>query len=173
MAIVAKRYVKALLKSSKEDEQSIIFEKGLRDISNLFNSDKEFKKLLLNPCISEEEKINSLKEIFPEFLKYETFLNFLKELFIKNRINIIEDISNEYSKKISDLNKEVTIKIIVARELNEDQIRDIVNKYKEMYNANTIKYTVELNDGIIGGIKVIVGNKIYDDTLETQLKQIF
>ena len=42
-----------------------------------------------------------------------------------------------------------------------------------MYNANTVNYTVELDGNVIGGVKVVVGNKIYDNTIKTQLEQIF
>ena len=53
------------------------------------------------------------------------------------------------------------------------EIRDIVNKYKKLYNANTVNYEVELDETVIGGIKVAVGNTIYDSTIDTQLKAIF
>ena len=173
MAIVAERYVQALLNSSKNKEQSIMFKKGLKDISNLFSSNEEFKNLLLNPCISDEEKINSIKELFPEACEDDIFINFLKELLEKKRINIIGNISDEYEKISAQLNKEINIRIIVAGTISEEQINDIVNKYKKMYDANTVKYIVESDENVIGGVKVIVGNKIYDNTLKTQLEQIF
>lgn len=173
MAIVAERYVQALLNTSKDNEQSIMFEKGLKGIADLFTSNQEFKNLLLNPCVSNEEKIEAIKAIFPEYCKNDTFVNFLRELMNKKRIGIIESVSDEYSRINRSLNGELTIKIIVASAIDENQINDIVNKYKELYNANTIKYTIEIDESVIGGVKVVIGNKIYDSTLETQLKQIF
>lgn len=173
MAIVAKTYVQALLNSSKDNKESIMFEKGLKDIATLFADNQEFKNLLLNPCISDEEKLTTIKEVFSEYFSNGTFANFITELLNKKRINIIEDISDEYSKINSALNKEVTIKIVVASAISEKEIEDIVNKYKEIYNANTVNYTVEIDKEVIGGIKVIVGNKTYDSTLQTQLSQIF
>ena len=173
MAIVAERYVQALINSSENKEQSSKFEKGLQDISTLFSSNNQFKNVLLNPCISNKEKLSLLKEVFPEYCDSHIFLNFLRELLEKKRKNIIEDISNEYTKINNDLNKKISIKIIVASALNESQINDIVNKYKKVYNANTVDYTVELDKSVIGGVKVIVNNVVYDSTVKTRLNQMF
>ena len=163
----------ALFTSSKDNDESIMFQKGLKDISNTYIINKEFKNLLLNPCITNTEKLDIIKEIFPEYCKNSTFSNFLSELLNKKRIDIIENISDEYSKMFNSIKKELDIKIIVASELNKNQIDDIVNKYKEMYNASIVNYTIELDENIIGGVKVIIGNTIYDSTINTQLNQIF
>ena len=173
MAIVSERYVQALLKSSKDDKQSMEFQKGLEAISSLFTENEEFKNLLLNPCVSNEEKLAVIKQTFPEYCENSTFLNFLAELLNKKRINLIDSISDEYSKINNSLKNELAIKIIVANKLDDKQIDDIVNKYKKMYNANTINYTVEIDESIIGGVKVAVGNTIYDSSIDTQLKSIF
>lgn len=173
MAVIAQTYVQALFASSKDNSESTLFEKALKDISETYSSNKEFKNLLTNPCITNGEKLDTIKEIFPEYCKNSTFSNFLSELLNKERIKYIEDISDEYSKINSSLNKELNIKIIVASRLNEQQINDIVNKYKQMYKANTVNYTLEIDENIIGGVKVAVGNTIYDSTIDTQLKQIF
>ena len=173
MAKIAERYVKALLNSSKDNEESLMFQKGLENISNVFSSNKEFKRLLLNPCISNQEKLEAIQGMFSNYCENSTFKNFLLEILNKNRINLIEDISDEYSKIYSSLNKDLTIKIIVANKISDNQIDEIVSKYKKIYNANTVNYTIEIDESIIGGVKVAVGNTIYDSSVDTQLKQIF
>ena len=45
-------------------------------------------------------------------------------------------------------------------------------KEEKLYKVENAKYTVEIDPSIIGGIKVIVGNKIYDNSIDTQLKQM-
>ena len=41
-----------------------------------------------------------------------------------------------------------------------------------MYNADKVKYTLEVDKEILGGIKVVIGNKIYDGSLKTQLRRM-
>lgn len=173
MAMIAKRYVQALFDSSKDKAQSELYEKALKNLSVNFSNNQEFRNTLLNPCISNKEKLDLIKEAFKEYCEDETFVNFINELLEKNRINLIENISDEYTKMIDSERKEVTIKIVTAVELDNEQVQDIVSKYKKLYNANTINYEIELDKSTIGGVKVIVGNKIYDSTLKTRLSQIF
>lgn len=173
MAVVANRYVKALLELAKSEEEKVIFEKGLKEISNLFTSDENFKKVLLNPRIAGQEKLDLIKEIFSEYKDEEILINFLDLLIKEERISMIEDISEEYSKVYSSLIKEIKIKIITAMELDKAEIEAIIKKYKELYKADTVKYEVEIDESILGGVKVIIGNKIYDSSVKTQINQMF
>lgn len=172
MATITERYVQALFSSSRNNEESIMFQKGLQDISENFVSNEEFKNLLLNPRILNREKINIMKELFPKCFKNSIFSNFLSELLKKGRISLIGNISEEYTKMNNSLNEELDIKIVVAQRIDENQIEEIVNKYKELYDVSKVNYDIELDKSVIGGVKVIVGNTIYDNTINTQLKQI-
>lgn len=211
----------ALFAASENFEESLTFQNSLKAISDLFSSNEEFKNMLLNPSITDNEKMDVIKEILPEYFSNETLVKTLKELVRNNKMSEIEAISDEYARlnnslkekvdlvkeefpeygnnstftnfltellrkdKIEQIesmsnvslnsssNKELKIKIIVASELSDDQLKGIINKFKVMYNAETVQYTIELDKSIIGGIKVCVGNTIYDNTIDTRLKQIF
>ena len=172
MAAVANRYVTALFDSAKSKDDSKKFEKGLKEISNLFSSDENFKSILINPCVEIEEKINVIKEIFPEY-NNEVFMNFLTLIIEEKRINIIEDISEKYSEFYNLLNKELKIKIITSMQIDERQIQEIVDKYKKLYNVDVVKYELEIDEKILGGVKVIVGNKVYDNSIKTKIEEMF
>lgn len=172
MAAVANRYVNALLDSAKSKEDDAMFEKGLKEIANLFSSDENFKNILMNPRVETEEKLDVIKEIFPEY-NNEVFVKFLAIIIDEKRINIIEDISDKYSECYNLLNKELKIKIITAMKLEEEQITEIVNKYKDLYKVDVVKYDLEIDETILGGIKVVVGNKVYDSSVKTQIEEIF
>lgn len=171
MAIVEKRYAQALLNCSKSQNDNMAFEEGLNSMATLFSSNMQFKKILLDPRIGNDVKLNIIKEIFPEH-QNAVFLSFLNLLLDKNRINLIDGISDEYSKLNSVLNNELNMKIVSAKELNEEEINSLTFKYKGMYNADKVKYTLEVDKEILGGVKVVIGNKIYDGSLKTQLRRM-
>lgn len=171
MAIVEKRYAQALLNCSKSDKDNEMYEEALNSMASLFNSNTQFKKILLDPRIGNDVKLNIIKEIFPEH-QNNVFMSFINLLLDKNRINIIDGISNEYSKLNCLLNNELNMKIVSAKELNDGEISDLTAKYKNMYNADKVKYTLEVDKEILGGVKVVIGNKIYDGSLKTQLRRM-
>lgn len=171
MSVIANRYVQALHKTSKSEEENTMLENSLKEIADLFNSNKEFKKVMLDPRIANEQKEEIIKEIFPK--SNDIFINFITLLIKEKRINCIQDIAKEYAQINSNFNKELNIKIIVARTIEQEQIDAIVKKYKTMYKAEVVNYEIEIEPKILGGVKVVIGNKIYDGSVETQLKQMF
>ena len=171
MAIVEKRYAQALFNTAKNKDESNSFNNALSDISKLFSSNLQFKKILLDPRITSNIKLNIVKEIFPEH-NSKTFVSFIGLLLDKNRINIIEGVAEEYNRLTALVNNELNIKIISAGTLNETEINGITNKYKKIYNAGKINYELKVDENLLGGVKVIVGNKIYDGSLRTQLKNM-
>lgn len=171
MAIVEKRYAQALFNTAKTKEESTVFNDALTDISKLFSSNLQFKKILLDPRLTSNIKLNILKEIFPEY-DSKILISFIGLLLDKNRINIIDGVADEYNKLTALVNNELSIKIISASTLNESEINGIADKYKKMYNASKIKYEIKIDEELLGGVKVVVGNKIYDGSLRTQLKNM-
>jgi len=95
------------------------------------------ENLLLNPRILNKEKLDALKEFFPQYLGNKTFSKFLFEIIEKGRISLIEEISKKYS-EMNELidSDELDIKIIVADKLDDNLIKEIVEKYKDLYKVN-------------------------------------
>ena len=172
MAIVTNRYVEALYDLTQSKEKKEQTAKKLKEITKLFNSNEEFRKTLLDPRIEHKVKIEILEEIISESDE-KVFINFLKILIKENRINLLNEISEEYEKMLEDFNKELSIKIVVAQPIEQEQINKIVEKYKKLYNVNNVKYELEIDKEILGGAKVVVGNTVYDGSIKTKLQQMF
>jgi len=100
------------------------------------------------------------------------FISFISLLIDKNRISYLDGISKEYSKLTQIMNNELFIKIISASELDEAEINGISDKYKKVYNASTVKYELSIDESLLGGVKVIVGNKVYDGSVKTRLRNM-
>lgn len=172
MSAVVSRYVEALYQLAKSNDEKDKFEQGLKEVAIVFNSNDEFRKLLYDPRINNEIKIEVIKEVFSEYVQ-EVFVNFLKLLIQEKRISLIDEIATEYADKNRFSKNELAIKIIVAHQIQDEQITEIIEKYKKMYKVNSIKYEIVIDKEILGGIKVMVGNTVYDGSVKTKLKQMF
>jgi len=160
-----------IYKNMSDDEKDK-FEQGLKEVAIVFNSNDEFRKLLYDPRIDNEIKIEVIKEVFSEYAQG-VFVNFLKLLIQEKRINLVNEIAEEYANKNRFSKNELAIKIIVAHQIQDEQITEIIEKYKKMYKVNSIKYEIVIDKEILGGIKVMVGNTVYDGSVKTKLKQMF
>ena len=171
MANVVNNYVEALYYSTNNSLDRTQIENDLKDFVKISNDNSNLKKVLNDPRIEEEVKFEILDEMIDK--KNVLLLNFIKLLIKEKRINLIEEMLLEYEKMIRTSKRELFIKIIVSSEIDDNQIDKIIQKFKEIYKVNTVKYSVEIDEEILGGIKVIVGNTVYDASIKRQLDQIF
>jgi len=170
MAALERRYAKALMDALKSKDEKIEMNNKLGEIAELFNSNMQFKKILLDPRINSKAKVGVIKELFTD--TGSMLISFLSLLIDKNRISCLSGISNEYSLLTRELNNELFINIISASKLSDDEINGISDKYKKLYNVSAVKYSLKIDEDLLGGVKVIVGNKIYDGSLKTKLRNM-
>lgn len=144
----------------------------LKNISYIYTSNEEFRKMLKNPLVTIEEKLSIIREIFPE-ISNENFFQFIKMLLENDSIAQIKEIYEEYEKYCNKQKNELDIKIVVAGNIEDKQLEEIAEKYKKIYKVSKVNYTLEEDKSIIGGVKVIVDNTIYDSSLKSQLNEMF
>ena len=171
MANVVKNYVDDLYSLINNNSDRNQLEEDLRSFVTMYNSNNNLKEVLSDPRLEIKVKYEIIDEIFSK--SNLILANFIKLLIKEKRINLIEEMLLEYENVNRTLKKELLIKIIVSSEIDDNQIDKIIQKFKKMYKVNTVKYSVEIDEKILGGIKVIVGNTVYDASIKRQLEQIF
>ena len=165
MANLVKNYVDALYSLINNNTDRDQLEKDLKSFVAIYNSDDTLKRVLSDPRIEIKTKYEILDEIFSKSNVYLT--NFIKLLVKEKHINLVSDMLSEYENANRTLKKELFIKIIVSSEIDDNQI------FKSLYKVNTVNYSIEIDKSILGGIKIIVGNTVYDASVKRQLEQIF
>ena len=171
MANVVNNYVEALYYSTNNSLDRTQIEKDLQKFVKISNDNSNFKKILKDPRIEDGVKFEIIDEIVGK--ENNLLSNFLKLLVKEKRVNLIERMLLEYEKMMRNSKKELFIKIIVSSEIDDNQIDKIIQKFKDIYKVSTVKYSIEINEEILGGIKVVVGNTVYDASIKRQLDQIF
>ncbi len=170
MPALEKRYAVALMDALKVKDEQLKTDEDLAKIAYMFNNNLQFKKILLDPRLEPRLKSDIVREIFGE--DNPMLVSFISLLIDKNRIKYIDGISKEYSELARVKNNEIKLKIISATKLTDDEISGITDKYKRIYNATNASYEQFIDESVIGGVKVIIGNKVYDGTIKTQLNNM-
>ena len=170
MSAIERRYAVALMDALKVKDEQLKADKDLAEIAYMFNNNLQFKKILLDPRLEPRLKSDVVKEIFVD--DNPMLVSFISLLIDKNRIKYIDGISKEYSELARKKNNEIKLKIISATGLTEDEINGITDKYKKVYNAANASYEQVIDESVIGGVKVVIGNKVYDGTVKTQLNNM-
>jgi F-type H+-transporting ATPase subunit delta len=84
--------------------------------------------------------------------------------------------AGEIIKKFTEIyNREngiVKAKIFVGRELSEVNVEEIVKAIKEKYQAEEVELEMTVDKGLKGGIKIVVGEEILDNSIAGKLAKL-
>lgn len=171
MSLVEKRYAEALINIAAEKDAIEVFGQDLGIFEKMYSSVPEFKAFLLNPQNKIAVKKDVVKNVFNGRIR-EEIINFLSLLLDKGRIKHTPDICKEFVKLADEKQSILNINIISAIPLDERQIKVIADKYVNIYKAASVKVNAAVDASLIGGVKVVIGDKMIDATVKGRLKDM-
>jgi len=157
------KYSNALFNVAKKGGQLDKISAELENIKYLYRKEPTFKLLFETKRINQKIKKNIIKNILVNF---DSFISELLYILIDNKdskilINIIDKFQN-LSKKEHSTSE---IEIITSAKLDDTTQQFLSQKL----NCN-LKATVDAS--MIGGLRLRQGNKIFDNSISYQLKQL-
>ncbi len=165
---ISTRYAKALMGIAESDNSFEVVTKDLNLIYNTLVGSRELKKLLVNPIVNSEKKLNILNELFSAQIS-EDVIKFIKLVVDKGRENLLADIASRYLNLADEKLNQVKVSVSSAIELDEMQKEKINKKLKEILNKNIIA-NYEIDNSIIGGFKLRFKDTVIDASIQHQLE---
>lgn len=171
MPLVEKRYAEAMVDLSVQNNAIDICQQELGTIAEIYAIQPDLKDFLLNPQADIETKKKILKNIFSGRLGND-IMSFLMLLLDKGRIKYLPGIYKEFVKLADEKRSILNITIITAVPLDPVQLKKLAEKYRSHYGAASVKVITELDTSLIGGVKVIIGDKLVDGSVKGRLKEL-
>jgi len=168
---ISRRYAKALFSLGQEEGNYSEYGKDLQEFSSFCSANTEFFQVISNPVYSLEDR----KHIFNIVLEKSDFSpvtkNFLGLLLDKNRIGAIEAISNFYSKLSDEVSNITSAKVLTAKPLKDEVIKKLKDALIRL-TSKEVKLDLEVDESIIGGIVVSIGDLVLNGSVKSQLEGI-
>ena len=170
MAVVARRYAEALIKTAVEENAIEKYEEQIELLLAIV-SDSKVKGILDYPGITILKKKEFMNILLKD--KVEKYIvNFLMLLLEHRRHSLIADIVVEY-KKIADKYRNVLfVEVTSAQELDKNQIDRLREKVKKEYRSTSVDIKTIIDPLVMGGIKLKIGDTVIDDTIKTRLESM-
>ena len=168
--IIADRYAQALFEVGEETQTTSELYQELSELVKILNENNDFYNFLKSPLISCEDKKTVMKNIFENQLS-DSMNNFLKIVIDKDRMSVIEKIKESYKRLLNDKNNVLEGTAITAVALSEEEIKDLEKNLSKKYNKN-VTLTNVVDEAILGGVLVKLGNEEIDGTVRTRLSNI-
>ena len=165
-----KRYALSVYNTGKQEGKLDEIQRGLESIKYLYKTVKEFKYLLLTKKIDIKDKTLILDETLSDYCS--SYVIALLSVIIDNGdskylLPIIERffivLENE-----SDI---VNVKMITSDNPSDQDLNSLSQSIEKQLGKK-ISFKYEQDPQILGGIKLMIGNKVIDGSISYQLKKL-
>lgn len=166
-AIASRRYASALLDVAVDGKFLESVTGDLQLINEVLASSRELQLALKSPLIKGDIKSRILEGIFGEKVCEKTMV-FLKLLAHKKRANLISEVVTEFNSLLDERNGCINAEVKSAAKLSDEQARELVNGLATR-TGKKIRPRMSLDEALIGGFTVKIGDTILDGSISHQL----
>jgi len=168
---IAFKYAKGLFTVAKELNKTKEFGEELNQIKDLLTSMPEVLSALQNPIYPPDLKMEIIDEILKSIKVDPEIERFLKLLVERRRIQYIKEIVTMYQELLDEELNIARGEVITAYPLTSEEKKELEEILKEYLKKEVILES-KVDEEIIGGIKIKIGDLIFDGSLKTQLGKL-
>jgi F-type H+-transporting ATPase subunit delta len=166
---LARVYAEALFDVAKKEGKLDAIREQLAALADAVGETRDLQVFLFSPYFSSKEKKEGLERAIsgaePEFM------NFLELLVEKHRMPVIFRLRRRFDEMWAEENKRLEVAVTSAVELDEGTIRQI-GKAIEERTGQKVDLEANVDDRILGGLVVRVGNKVVDASIRHRLEKL-
>ena len=165
------RYAKALLAIAKEQNQVEPYAEELAAVASVMKEQDLLRLLLDSPTFAVEKKNAIMSEVAEAMKLSDGMKTFLGLLVEKGRIGQLPMIAENYRRFADDLSGIVRATLTSAHDLDQ-KTNEAIRQGLEKQTGKQVVLNLQVDPGLIGGVKAEMGGKLFDGSVKTQLKQI-
>ena len=125
--------------------------------------------------LSIKQYAQALYELTKDKPENEVFVvieKFVKTLKRNGLLNKMEDIIKKFVEIFNKENNIIEAKIFTSRKLDDNEVNDIKKFLLKKYNAEKIETRMKVDKNLKGGIKIVVGEEIIDNSVLGRLQKL-
>lgn len=161
-------YAKAMFDVSEEMGRTNEVLKQFSEIVETIEKNRELSGVMYTPFIKDVDKKEIIEKIFSE-TSDRYLLNFIKLLIDKKKTRSLRDIYNRFAKMVDEKNIIEKGVVISAVKLTDEEVRNLEEKLSKKFSRK-VELENKVDESIIGGIFVKVGNREIDGTVKGRMK---
>lgn len=167
-AAVAKRYGRALLQIGQEHNCIDGCQKDLKAVVDTLAENAELNDVLQSQTVDLETKKKIVTELFDGKVD-RCIVNLLCVVIEKNREAFIADIYDSYCQYADEVRNIAYAEVVSAYPLTELQEASLAAELGKL-SGKAVKLNVQVDNGLIAGMVVTFGDKVYDGTVGARLE---
>lgn len=167
--IVAKVYSDALFDLALEKKEMNQVAEEIQVLKDTLAQNSELLQFLNHPKVSNEEKIQTIEEIFRDRFS-DTTVGFLVIIVTKGRYNELNAILDYFLEEVREYHNIGRATVTSATELTEEQKQKVVNKLLASTSYVEFIMDYKVDPSIIGGLIIRIGDRVVDSSIKSKIE---
>jgi len=169
-SVVAQRYAQALFELAQKNGQTGPIQEDLLELKKVFQTNKELGQLLESPRLKSAKKKELLADLFKGANQF--ILNTLFLMLDKKRINEVVNLVDEFIAFTNEAAGIAEAKVYSTRPLTADESQAISTAFAKKIGKQALRIENIIDPSLIGGIRLQIGNNIYDSSVSAKLERL-
>ncbi|GHP08014.1 ATP synthase, H transporting, mitochondrial F1 complex, O subunit [Pycnococcus provasolii] len=168
------RYATALYQAAASQNKLDAVKRDFESLVQAAKGSPTFTGFCMDPVMSRDKKTLAISSLAADFKVDNVTANFLKVLAENGRLNSIFTISERFEEQVNASSGTFVVKVTSASEVAPDGLAALEKIVKENYvDANAkVKLDVTVDESIMGGFKLQIGERMIDKSVATKLNQL-
>lgn len=166
----ANRYALALFQLAQKHDQLASVEEDLREVQAVFKENGDLQALLALPKLSLDRKKEIVRELFGQ--ANPLVVNMLQVLLDRKRINETVAVITEFTALTNDAKGIADAKVFSTRPLTDEERSSISTAFAHKVGKQSLRIENEIDPSLIGGIRLQIGNRIFDSSISAKLDRL-
>jgi F-type H+-transporting ATPase subunit delta len=167
---VASLYARSYLSAAKENGVSDADEELASFVGDLLAKNADFRSILVSDAVSRDDKLGLVERSLAPHCS-EFFANFLKVLVRHGRIGLVEQIREVVTEVQEEMAGKRRVQIRSAKSLSDGSRSQITEQLESKLGFDPILLE-SVDESLIGGLVIQVGDTVYDSSLRTRIKTL-
>ena len=165
---IARRYATALLNLADQAKAVEAVETEILQLSGLFGTSAEFRKVLTHPLIPAKAKKEFLRSIVPDMSKLMS--DFMNKLIEKGRASCLPDIAHVFDDLADRYAGVVRMTVETAVPLTDAQHARLAAKLGGLAQGRKVEVEAKVSPELLGGVRLRVRDSVVDGSVAARLK---
>lgn len=168
---VASRYALALFQIAKETGSLTQIVNELQIVEDVYEKTPELNDVLLHPKVPVEKKVELIKNSFASYIS-NTVINTLLLMVERGRGENIIAMIDQF-KKLAYEEQGMAVAYVYSVKPLSDEYKEVISKeFAKKVGKNTLLIENIIDEDLIGGLKIRIGDRIYDGSIKGQLDRL-
>ena len=167
---LGKIYAQALFESIDNFEENPHIADQLIQIAKILQDQPDFAKLMSAGSMNKDQRVLIIEKVFKDRID-DSIFKLLGVLAQNDRLYLVNAIAKSFSQLIEKQANQIEVQVTLACEMSPEQKSQLTKTLEKVLKAKPI-LKCKIVPEIVGGIKLRIGDAVYDASVAGALEQI-